>query len=123
MRPEERDPAYLWDMLDRARLVREFLVDIKFEEYIRDRMLQLAVERAVEIIGEAARRVSDSYKKMHPEIPWAGIIAQRNVLAHEYDNVKHERLWLVATRRIPELIALLERLDLPACPPDPEPDD
>jgi len=44
----------------------------------------MAVERAVEIIGEAARNITEYFKQVHPEIPWAGIIGQRNVLAHKY---------------------------------------
>ena len=71
------------------------------EDYARNRQLQYAVERALEIIGEAARRVSDSIAGAHPEIPWPQIIGQRNVLAHEYGEIKHERIWLVATRTSP----------------------
>ena len=69
MRPEERDVAYLWDMLDAARTVRDFIAGVTVNQYMQDRKLQLAVERAVEIIGEAASRVSDQYKAEHPEIP------------------------------------------------------
>jgi uncharacterized protein with HEPN domain len=53
MRPEERDPGYVWDMLDAARSVREFTTGVTHDEYLGDRKLQLAVERALEIIGEA----------------------------------------------------------------------
>jgi uncharacterized protein with HEPN domain len=117
MRPDERDAAYIWDMLDSARTLHDFVRGVTFLIYSQDKKLQLAVERALEIIGEAARRVSDPYRQKHPEIPWQGIIAQRNVLAHEYGEIKHELIWKVATNRIPELISLLETL-IPA-PPDP----
>ena len=80
-----------------------------------DRKLQLAVERAFEIIGEAARLVSPTFKANHAEVPWKVIIGQRNVLAHEYGEINQERIWLVASRRIPELIELLE----PLLPPPP----
>ena len=110
MRPEERDSAYLWDMLDAAKTVQEFVAGSKFHQYERDRKLQLAVERAVEIIGEAARNISKIFQETHPEIPWRGIIGQRHLLAHEYGEVKQERMWLVATERIPELIKLLKPL-------------
>jgi uncharacterized protein with HEPN domain len=65
----------------------------------------MAVERAVEIIGKAARRVSDGFRSAHPEIPWKKIIGQRNVLGHEYGEVRHERMWVLATAEIPDLIA------------------
>jgi len=110
MRPDERDAAYIWDMLDSARTLRDFVEGVTFYDYSKDKKLQLAVERALEIIGEAARRVSETYRQAHPEIPWQSIIAQRNVLAHEYGEIKHELIWKVATKRIPDLISSLERL-------------
>ena len=110
MRPEDRDAAYLWDMLDAATAVSDFVSGVRAADYLRDRKLQLAVERAIEIIGEAARRVSEPVKSAHPEIPWQQMVAQRNVLAHEYGEIKHERIWLVATTHIPELVRLLKPL-------------
>lgn len=67
-------------------------------------------------MGEASRRISDEFKEEHPEIPWGRIIAQRNVLAHEYDDVKQERMWLVATVHVPALIPQLEAI----LPPPPK---
>lgn len=110
MRPEQGDDAYLWDMLDAARAIREFIAGEKIEDYAHDRMLRGAVERHLEIIGEAARNLSESLRVKHPEIPWRTIIAQRNVLAHEYGEIRHERIWAVATTRIPELIQSLEAI-------------
>jgi len=109
------DAAYLWDMLDAARAVAEFVTGKSIADYEQSRLLRGAVERHVEVIGEAARRVSDGIRDAHPEIPWRPIIAQRHVLAHDYGEIKHERLWRVATIHIPELITLLEPL-LPAPP-------
>ena len=56
MRPEERDKAYLWDMLDAALAIQEFVRDKTYEDYLSNRMLRDAVERHIEIIREAARR-------------------------------------------------------------------
>lgn len=114
----ERDAAYLWDMLDAAKTVVSFTVGVKYHQYEKDRKLQLAVERAIEIIGEAAGRVSKEFQASCPNIPWRGIIGQRNILAHEYGDIKQERMWVVVAERIPELIAILE----PFVPPDPKAD-
>jgi uncharacterized protein with HEPN domain len=103
-------------MLDSARTVRDFVTGVRFEEFLRDRKLQLAIERSVEIIGEASGRISEEFKQAHPEIPWGRIIAQRNVLAHEYGEIKQERMWLVATVHVPALIPQLEAL-IPPLPP------
>jgi uncharacterized protein with HEPN domain len=73
-------------------------------------MLRSAVERQIEIIGEAARRVSKEFQDAHAEILWRPIQAQRHVLAHDYGEIKHDRIWRVAEKHIPELIALLEPL-------------
>ena len=84
MRSETRDAAYLWDMLEAAHSVRDFVKDVTAEEFLEDRMIQAAVEREVEIIGEAARRISDAFKEAHPEVPWRNIVGMRNLLAHEF---------------------------------------
>jgi len=119
MQPEERDAAYLWDMLDAAIAVRDFVSARTYYDYQNDRMLRGAVERHIEIIGEAANHVSVDFKKVHPEIPWRSIIGQRHVLIHEYGEINHERIWFVASERIPELITLLERV-LPKIPTETE---
>ena len=118
MPPEKGDAAYLWDMLDAARTVREIAQGITFDQYVRSRTLQLASERAIEIIGEAARFVSMGLRQAHPEIPWSKIVAQRHVIAHHYGAIQHDRLWRVVTQHIPELITHLEPL-VPPVPPDP----
>lgn len=116
MSPEDRDPAYLWDMLDAARRIKEFTAGLSLDRYLQQEVLQSAVERQLEILGEAARRVSDPFKQAHPEIPWQPIIAQRNVLAHEYGEISHISIWKVVTTHVPSLIALLEPL-IPPLPP------
>ncbi|MCE5336617.1 MAG: DUF86 domain-containing protein, partial [Desulfobacteraceae bacterium] len=90
-----------------AKAVQSFVDDISYDEYIHDRKMQLAVERSLEIIGEAARKISEPLKTSHPEIPWKSIVGLRNVLAHEYGEILQERIWSVATQRIPELVSAL----------------
>lgn len=113
MRPEGRDTGYLWDMLDAARAIESFVQGLEFASYADDRKSQMAVERALEIIGEAARRLSDTFKAAHPEIRWRSLIGQRNILAHEYGDVSQDRIWLVATEYIPELLCRLQPLITP----------
>jgi uncharacterized protein with HEPN domain len=110
MRPDERDAGYLLDMLRQARSVVSALQGRTLAEYERDEDLRMMVERRVEIIGEAAGRVSPTFQTAHPEIPWRKIISQRNVLAHEYGEIQDDIMWQVATVSVPELIALLKPL-------------
>lgn len=113
---EPRDAAYLWDMYSNAKAVMKFTKGIDLNEYLSDEDNQLVIERRIEIIGEAARRVSESLKSAHPEIPWRLIIAQRNVLIHDYDEIDHVRIWKLVLEQIPKLIVQLEPL-LPPVPP------
>ena len=110
MPPEKVDPAYLCDMLVAAENVAAFIAGRTFEEYLSDLMLRSAVERQIEIVGEAARHVSDSFQEAHPHIPWRKIMAQRHILAHEYADIQHDLIWKVASIYIPELIPLLRPL-------------
>ncbi len=116
MRPDARDAGYLLDMLQHARGVVRAVQGRTLDKYTADEDLRLSIERRIEIIGEAAGRVSQAFKKTHPMIPWRKIVAQRNVLAHEYGEIQDEIMWRVSTVSVPELIALLE----PLVPPPPE---
>jgi len=116
MQPEAKDAAYLWDMLDAALAVQEFVASRSSSDYLADRMLRGAVERHLEIIGEAANRISRSFRAAHAEIPWQRAVGLRNVLAHEYGEIDHKLVWGLATTRIPELIQQLRAL-LPPLPP------
>ncbi|MDP1796172.1 MAG: DUF86 domain-containing protein [Planctomycetaceae bacterium] len=120
MPPDRDNNASLWDMLTAAKAVVGFVQGRTLDEYVIDLMLRSAVERQIEIIGEAARRISKELQDAHPEIPWRPIQAQRHVLAHEYGEINHERIWRVATVHIPELIEQLEPL-VPT-PPATEPE-
>ena len=110
MSKDKEDRAYLWDMLAAARTVSEFIQGKTLKDYQENLMLRSAVERQVEIIGEAARKVSRSFKVENPQIPWRPIQAQRYVLAHEYGEIIAERLWLVAFDNVPKLVNLLTPL-------------
>ena len=110
MRAEERDAAYLWDMLQAARDATATVAGIDEQQLQRDRMRMLALERSMELIGEAARRVSSSFREKHPEIPWKEMIGLRNILAHEYGRVDHAQLHATAIKDVPALIAALEKL-------------
>lgn len=119
MSRRKNDAAYLWDMLDACQTVRQVVTGVTYHDFERSEVLKRAIERFIEIIGEAARHVSDEMKSEHPEIPWRGIISQRHVIAHEYDEIQYERIWRIATIRVPELIELLTPL-VPSPPPDKE---
>ena len=120
MRPEGRDPAHLWDMQESARGALRILGDTDLTRFLRPEQecLRLAVERELEILGEAARRVSDTFREEHPEIPWKDLIGLRNVISHQYDKVDYEAIYGIVRNRLSELLRLLEAV----MPPRPEGD-
>ncbi len=107
---DKADAAYLWDMLQAAEAVVLFSANRSFEDYVTDALLRSAIERQIEIIGEAARYVSDEFKAKHNEIPWRKIMVQRHVIAHEYADLQHDLLWRVVTVYVPELIPSLKAI-------------
>ena len=110
MKPEDRDLAYVWDMRGFARDSYELVRAIPFANFERDTMRKLALERGLELLGQAARRVSASFQARHAQIEWRSLVGQRNVLAHEYGQIDHRRLYDSACRKIPSLLDELERI-------------
>ena len=110
MLPVDRDAALLWDMLQACLEIRDFTRGVVWEDFIADRKLCLAVERCLEIVGEAAGRISKPFCAAHPEIPWSLITGMRNVLAHDYGQIEYEIIYGTVTRNVPSLLVTLERL-------------
>ena len=110
MRPDERDAAHLWDMLNAAREARTIVEGIPVDQFLGDTLRRRALERTIELVGEAARRVSAKFQAARTDIDWRGLIGQRNILAHEYGHINHQLLHQAANNRLPALIAILERI-------------
>lgn len=83
----ERDRVYLLDILEAARLALSYVKDVTKEAFLRDTQRQDSVVRRIEIIGEAARRVSPEMKKSYLIVPWNEMVGMRNLMVHEYDDV------------------------------------
>jgi uncharacterized protein with HEPN domain len=79
-------------------------------EIDQNRTLNLALVRLVEIVGEAANRVSDETQDAYTEIPWFQIVSLRNRLIHGYDSVDFDILWGVLNDELPALVIALERI-------------
>jgi len=84
-------------------------------------LVRNAGERNLEIIGEAARRVSPKTCEDNPDIPWRSIIGLRNVLVHEYGEIRYEVLWKIIEGKLVPLIQRLEDLGVASSPPMEEP--
>jgi len=110
MQGNEGDAAYIQDMLDAGAAVQRHVSGKSRQDYDAQEMLRDAIERKVEIFGEAARRISQATRDAHPEIPWRKIMATRHILAHDYGRVNPNVLWRIATQHIPEALVQLRKL-------------
>jgi uncharacterized protein with HEPN domain len=109
----ETDTLRLRHRLDAARAALSFSSGRTRDDLSADLMLQFALVRAPEIVGEAAARVSEGTRTGHPEIPWTAIVGMRNRLIHGYFDVDLEIVWRTATELLPALIVTLEALLFP----------
>jgi uncharacterized protein with HEPN domain len=107
----ERDEARLRDMLDAAHKARSYVKgQSRTSLEANDEILGFAVVRAIEIIGEAASRVSSETRASLPQIEWGNIIGMRNRIIHDYLNVDYDIVWKVATQSLVSLVEELEKL-------------
>lgn len=105
-----RDTEYLIDILEAAKLAVGYVAGKSREAFLKDTQCQDAVIRRLEIIGEAARRVSEGTRRNHPELPWHSMVGMRNVMIHEYDDVDLVVVWDTVRDDLPGIVSTLERL-------------
>ena len=105
-----RDSAYLLDILDAASLALSYVAGKTRDAFLADTQCQDAVIRRMEILGEAARRISEHTRAAHPELPWGAMVGMRNVMIHEYDSVDLTVVWDTVQRDLPALVSSLEKI-------------
>ena len=103
-----RDAASLLDLLLSARLAQSYVAGRTWEGFVADRQCQDAVVRRLEVIGEAARRVSAAARAALPGLPWRQMVGMRNRMIHAYDRVDPAVVGETATRDLPPPVAALE---------------
>lgn len=98
-----KDPrVYLAHILECAERIENFVKGGR-QAFFKDRMMQDAVIRNLEVMGEAAKRVGETYRKAHPNIPWRNMAALRDILIHQHEGVDLEKVWQVVERELPPL--------------------
>jgi uncharacterized protein with HEPN domain len=102
------DELRLTHMLDHAKEAVDLCSGRVRADLDYDRLLNLALVRLIEIVGEAANRVSGHGQSRHPEIPWRQIVGMRNRIVHGYDQVDFDILWAVIRSDLPPLIVQLK---------------
>jgi uncharacterized protein with HEPN domain len=97
-------------MLDAAREAMSFVKDRKRSDLDTNRMLVLSLVKSIEIMGEAASKVTKESRDGHPEVPWLNVIGMRNRLIHVYFDIDLDRVWDTITDDLPPVIAALEKI-------------
>jgi uncharacterized protein with HEPN domain len=108
MRAEDR--TRLRHMVEAAESALQFMTGRQRADLDEDRMLLFALVRAIEILGEAASRISEETRTTHPGIPWRAIIGMRNRLIHAYFSINTTIMWQTVTQEIPALLPQLRAL-------------
>lgn len=111
-----RDAVSLLDMLKAARKVVEYATGLDESSFIASSRDQDAILRQLTIVGEAAKRVSEEFRTIHPEVPWRRVAGFRDVVVHDYFKVDIEEVWRIVQGDVPALIAVIEPLVPPENP-------
>ena len=93
--------AFLWDILKSIEKIEKWTEDIEFDEFVKNELLQDAIIRNLEIIGEACRYIPEDIREKHPQIPWRRIVGFRNILIHKYFGIDYETTWFVIKNELP----------------------
>lgn len=104
------DRTRVQHMLEAGEEIAAFIAGRSRADLEADRMLLFAVVRAIEILGEAASRVSAATRAASPEIPWSPIVGMRNRVVHAYWDIDRDVVWNAVSQEVPALVALLRNL-------------
>ncbi len=108
MRESDKDRGRIQDMLEMALNLQNAPINHTFENIKNDKILFFGLTKMIEIIGEAAYKLTNEFKEDKPELPWRKIVGMRHVLVHGYNTVSPEILWDVIQNDIPPMIPILE---------------
>lgn len=98
-----RNEVYLHHILDAIHQIEEYTADVNEATFKQNRLVQDAVTRQLEIIGEASRHLSEEFRDTHDAMPWHAIIGMRNRIAHDYLNIDLAVIWEVVQYDLPDL--------------------
>lgn len=110
MSTKRGDREYLADIQDSLKQIEQYVHEYTFEQFVADRKTQDAVVRNLEIMGEAAKHISGSLRKRHPEVPWKSLAGVRDRIVHNYFGINYEIIWQIVTQELTQLETNLQKI-------------
>lgn len=107
------DQHRLLDMQEAVNDLQQIVARGK-ESFDSDKFVRLAAQKLLEIVGEAAKQVTDEARQSRPEIPWSDLARLRDVYTHSYHRVDYDLMWEQLLTQLPELSAALAKVEPPA---------
>jgi len=101
---------YVEDIIEAMNNAMDFIRGMSFDDFVKDTKTVYAVIRAIEIIGEAVKRIPKDVKNKYPDIPWRSMAGMRDKIIHAYFGVRIDMVWEVVKRDIPELKPKFEKI-------------
>jgi uncharacterized protein with HEPN domain len=110
MSKNRRERDFLLDIEDAVSRILEYTAGMNWDEFLRDYKTQDAVVRNLEVIGEAAKNISDEFRDLHPNIPWRDMAGTRDRLTHRYFGINQEIVWQIVEHDLTGLKGQIEQV-------------
>lgn len=104
------DEDYLKDIREALKRIVSYRGIISYDEFLQDYKTQDATVRNLEIVGEAAKNITERFKQEHPQIPWHELAGVRDRLIHHYFGVNYDIVWGIITEEVPKLIKEIDKI-------------
>ncbi len=107
---EKNNWVYLTHMWEMCRKALNIIKGYDKSEFLQNEIIQLALTRLIEMIGEAAAQVDTTFRSEYDQIPWSEIIGMRHRIVHDYLNVDEQIIWQVSKEDLPDLLMILDKI-------------
>ncbi len=102
--------VYLEHIQDSLQQIIEYTANMEAHQFYGDRLVRDAVVRNFEVVGEAAKRLSEEFKTTNPQVDWKGMAGMRDVMIHDYLGVDYTTVWAVVSQDVPNTLVQIEKI-------------
>jgi len=110
MSKPRRDNQYLADILEAIRRILDYTQDLTYDGFLRSPMIQDAVLRNLQVVGEATNKLSSTLQANYPDMPWQVMAGMRDKIVHDYFGIDYQVVWDVARGDLPQLMLQVETI-------------